>query len=116
MTLCIAMTHPASSIPYLGMYLTYFSFIEEGTQARIEALLETAGKLCNIFELRFSHVTFFFFYISFLGIGKLTGGDNKRLGDQEVLMSSVSCALDKAAAALTRMCSVNSSNFHQEAR
>jgi len=54
-----------------------------------------------------------------LGIGKLTGGGDKRLGDQEVLSrltSSVSCALDEAAAALTRMRSENSSNYHQEAR
>lgn len=49
----------------------------------------------------------------------MSGGDSKRLGDQEVLSrltSSVSCALDEAAAALTRMRSENSSNFHQEAR
>lgn len=52
------------------------------------------------------------------GIGKLTGVDSKRLGDQEVLSrltSSVSCALDEAAAALNRMRSENPINF-QEAR
>ena len=61
----------------------------------------------------------FLISFSFAGIGKLTGGDSKRLGDQEVLSrltSSVSCALDEAAAALTRMRSENSSNFHQEGR
>jgi ankyrin repeat domain-containing protein 17 len=64
-------------------------------------------------------MTNLFLSLTSLGIGKLTGGDSKRLGDQEVLSrltSSVSCALDEAAAALTRMRSENSSNFHQEAR
>lgn len=40
------------------------------------------------------------------GINKLTAGDGKQLADPEVLRrltSSVSCALDEAAAALTRM-------------
>lgn len=46
----------------------------------------------------------------FLGIGKLATGDGKHLADPEVLRrltSSVSCALDEAAAALTRMRSEN---------
>lgn len=45
-----------------------------------------------------------------LGIGKLAAGDGKHLADPEVLRrltSSVSCALDEAAAALTRMRSEN---------
>ncbi len=40
------------------------------------------------------------------GIGKLSTADGKALADPEVLRrltSSVSCALDEAAAALTRM-------------
>lgn len=44
------------------------------------------------------------------GIGKLATGDGKHLADPEVLRrltSSVSCALDEAAAALTRMRSEN---------
>lgn len=48
-----------------------------------------------------------FFYV---GIGKLSTGDGKHLADPEVLRrltSSVSCALDEAAAALTRMRSEN---------
>lgn len=46
----------------------------------------------------------------FTGIGKLSAGDGKHLADPEVLRrltSSVSCALDEAAAALTRMRSDN---------
>lgn len=42
----------------------------------------------------------------FSGIGQLSSKDGKHLGDPEVLRrltSSVSCALDEAAAALTRM-------------
>lgn len=45
-----------------------------------------------------------------LGIGQLAAKDGKALGDPEVLRrltSSVSCALDEAAAALTRMRSDN---------
>ena len=60
--------------------------------------------------------SFVLYYVT--GIGKLTGVDSKRLGDQEVLSrltSSVSCALDEAAAALNRMRSENPINF-QEAR
>ncbi|XP_046405893.1 uncharacterized protein LOC124170897 isoform X3 [Ischnura elegans] len=56
--------------------------VDPETQARLEALLEAAG------------------------IGKLSTGDGKHLADPEVLRrltSSVSCALDEAAAALTRM-------------
>lgn len=56
--------------------------VDPETQARLEALLEAAG------------------------IGKLSSGDGKHLADHEVLRrltSSVSCALDEAAAALTRM-------------
>ncbi|XP_024080647.1 ankyrin repeat domain-containing protein 17-like isoform X3 [Cimex lectularius] len=54
--------------------------VDPETQARLEALLEAAGKLAS--------------------------GDGKQLADPEVLRrltSSVSCALDEAAAALTRM-------------
>lgn len=62
--------------------------VDPDTQARLEALLEVAG------------------------IGKLSSGDDdrKHLADHEVLRrltSSVSCALDEAAAALTRMRSDN---------
>ncbi|RZF38209.1 hypothetical protein LSTR_LSTR005570 [Laodelphax striatellus] len=60
--------------------------VDPETQARLEALLEAAG------------------------IGKLATGDGKHLADPEVLRrltSSVSCALDEAAAALTRMRSEN---------
>jgi hypothetical protein len=49
-------------------------------------------------------------YVFNLGIGKLSTGDGKHLTDPEVLRrltSSVSCALDEAAAALTRMRSEN---------
>nr|CAD7425873.1 unnamed protein product [Timema monikensis] len=60
--------------------------VDPETQARLEALLEAAG------------------------IGKLSTADGKHLADPEVLRrltSSVSCALDEAAAALTRMRSDN---------
>ncbi|XP_060527199.1 ankyrin repeat domain-containing protein 17-like isoform X2 [Cylas formicarius] len=60
--------------------------VDPETQARLEALLQAAG------------------------IGQLTAKDGKALGDPEVLRrltSSVSCALDEAAAALTRMRSDN---------
>lgn len=60
--------------------------VDPETQARLESLLEVAG------------------------IGKLSSGDGKHLPDHEVLRritSSVSCALDEAAAALTRMRSDN---------
>ncbi|XP_070515069.1 ankyrin repeat domain-containing protein 17 isoform X3 [Cardiocondyla obscurior] len=60
--------------------------VDPETQARLEALLEAAG------------------------IGKLSSADGKHLPDHEVLRrltSSVSCALDEAAAALTRMRSDN---------
>ncbi|XP_026474601.1 ankyrin repeat domain-containing protein 17-like isoform X4 [Ctenocephalides felis] len=60
--------------------------VDPETQARLEALLEAAG------------------------IGKLSSGDGKHLADPDVLRrltSSVSCALDEAAAALTRMRSDN---------
>lgn len=46
----------------------------------------------------------------FIGISQLAAKDGKHLGDPEVLRrltSSVSCALDEAAAALTRMRSDN---------
>ncbi|XP_013391595.1 ankyrin repeat and KH domain-containing protein 1-like [Lingula anatina] len=56
--------------------------VDPETQARLEALLEAAG------------------------LGKLSTADGKAFADPEVLRrltSSVSCALDEAAAALTRM-------------
>ncbi|XP_069826479.1 ankyrin repeat and KH domain-containing protein 1 isoform X2 [Dendropsophus ebraccatus] len=62
--------------------------VDPATQARLEALLEAAG------------------------IGKLSTADGKAFADPEVLQrltSSVSCALDEAAAALTRM---RADNFH----
>ncbi|XP_019763189.1 ankyrin repeat and KH domain-containing protein 1 isoform X1 [Dendroctonus ponderosae] len=66
--------------------------VDPETQARLEALLQAAG--ISIAE----------------GIGQLAAKDGKALGDPEVLRrltSSVSCALDEAAAALTRMRSDN---------
>lgn len=62
--------------------------VDPATQARLEALLEAAG------------------------IGKLSTADGKAFADPEVLQrltSSVSCALDEAAAALTRM---RADSFH----
>nr|XP_044988818.1 ankyrin repeat and KH domain-containing protein 1 isoform X2 [Jaculus jaculus] len=66
--------------------------VDPETQARLEALLEAAG------------------------IGKLSTADGKAFADPEVLRrltSSVSCALDEAAAALTRMRADNSSSAAQ---
>ncbi|XP_012926606.1 ankyrin repeat and KH domain-containing protein 1 isoform X9 [Heterocephalus glaber] len=66
--------------------------VDPETQARLEALLEAAG------------------------IGKLSTPDGKAFADPEVLRrltSSVSCALDEAAAALTRMRAENSHNAGQ---
>ncbi|KAM5214004.1 ankyrin repeat and KH domain-containing protein 1 isoform 9-T9 [Hipposideros larvatus] len=63
--------------------------VDPETQARLEALLEAAG------------------------IGKLSTPDGKAFADPEVLRrltSSVSCALDEAAAALTRMKAENGHN------
>lgn len=51
-------------------------------------------------------IVFLTFIFIFAGINKFTSGDGKQLADPEVLRrltSSVSCALDEAAAALTRM-------------
>ncbi|KAF7285836.1 ankyrin repeat and KH domain-containing protein 1-like isoform X5 [Rhynchophorus ferrugineus] len=62
--------------------------VDPETQAQLEELLQVAGK----------------------GISQLAAKDSKALGDPEVLRrltSSVSCALDEAAAALTRMRSDN---------
>lgn len=50
------------------------------------------------------------------GIGKLSTADGKAFADPEVLRrltSSVSCALDEAAAALTRMRAENTLNAGQ---
>lgn len=50
------------------------------------------------------------------GIGKLSTTDGKAFADPEVLRhltSSVSCALDEAAAALTRMRAENTLNASQ---
>ncbi|XP_044082185.1 ankyrin repeat and KH domain-containing protein 1 isoform X1 [Neovison vison] len=66
--------------------------VDPETQARLEALLEAAG------------------------IGKLSTADGKAFADPEVLRrltSSVSCALDEAAAALTRMRAENSHSAGQ---
>lgn len=66
--------------------------VDPETQARLEALLEAAG------------------------IGKLSTPDGKAFADPEVLRrltSSVSCALDEAAAALTRMRAENTLNASQ---
>ena len=69
--------------------------VDPETQARLEALLEAAG------------------------IGKLSSGDGNHLPDHEVLRrltSSVSCAIDEAAAALTRMRSDNTVRSQNEKR
>ncbi|KAM4676580.1 ankyrin repeat and KH domain-containing protein 1-like isoform 2-T2 [Discoglossus pictus] len=69
-----------------------FRTVDPETQARLEALLEAAG------------------------IGKLSTADGKAFADPEVLRrltSSVSCALDEAAAALTRMRADNNLNTGQ---
>ncbi|XP_068024179.1 ankyrin repeat and KH domain-containing protein 1 isoform X6 [Melanerpes formicivorus] len=66
--------------------------VDPETQARLEALLEAAG------------------------IGKLSTADGKAFADPEVLRrltSSVSCALDEAAAALTRMRAENNHSAGQ---
>uniref|UniRef100_A0A7M4EHI1 Ankyrin repeat domain-containing protein 17 n=1 Tax=Crocodylus porosus TaxID=8502 RepID=A0A7M4EHI1_CROPO len=66
--------------------------VDPETQARLEALLEAAG------------------------IGKLSTPDGKAFADPEVLRrltSSVSCALDEAAAALTRMRAESTANAGQ---
>ncbi|XP_053218116.1 ankyrin repeat domain-containing protein 17 isoform X5 [Podarcis raffonei] len=66
--------------------------VDPETQARLEALLEAAG------------------------IGKLSTADGKAFADPEVLRrltSSVSCALDEAAAALTRMRAESTANSGQ---
>ncbi|GAB5566776.1 ankyrin repeat and KH domain-containing protein 1 isoform X1 [Prionailurus iriomotensis] len=71
--------------------------VDPETQARLEALLEAAV----------THAE---------GIGKLSTADGKAFADPEVLRrltSSVSCALDEAAAALTRMRAENSHNAGQ---
>lgn len=67
---------------YVMQESTDMKNVDPRTQARLEALLEAAG------------------------IGKLSTTDGKAFADPEVLRkltSSVSCALDEAAAALTRM-------------
>ncbi|XP_011496279.1 PREDICTED: ankyrin repeat and KH domain-containing protein 1-like [Ceratosolen solmsi marchali] len=69
--------------------------VDPETQARLEALLEAAG------------------------IGKLSSTDGNHLPDHEVLRrltSSVSCAIDEAAAALTRMRTDNTSRNQNEKR
>ena len=59
-----------------------------------------------ICQYNFHGLPSLFFASSFEGIGKYSTSDGKALADPEVLRrltSSVSCALDEAAAALTRM-------------
>ena len=78
--------------------------VDPETQARLEALLEAAGNW--IFQYNFHRLPSLLFASSFEGIGKYSTSDGKALADPEVLRrltSSVSCALDEAAAALTRM-------------
>lgn len=65
--------------------------------------------------------TFFFYFIRkcsfYKGISQLATKDGKHLADPEVLRrltSSVSCALDEAAAALTRMRTDNPRTSHSE--
>lgn len=82
--------------------------VDPETQSRLEALLEAAGTVTSnshkimLFITRYSD-----FDINVcLGIGKLSTSDGKAFADPEVLRrltSSVSCALDEAAAALSRM-------------
>ncbi|XP_066252742.1 ankyrin repeat domain-containing protein 17 isoform X3 [Euwallacea similis] len=75
--------------------------VDPETQARLEALLQAAGM--NILSLNGD-------VEDSKCIGQLAVKDGKALGDPEVLRrltSSVSCALDEAAAALNRMRSDN---------
>lgn len=56
-------------------------------------------------------------YICYEGISELASKDGKHLADPEVLRrltSSVSCALDEAAAALTRMRTDNPRTSHSD--
>ncbi|XP_078087122.1 ankyrin repeat and KH domain-containing protein 1 isoform X13 [Mustelus asterias] len=74
--------------------------VDPETQARLEALLEAADSEWE----------------EIYGIGKLSTADGKAFADPEVLRrltSSVSCALDEAAAALTRMRAENTLNAGQ---
>ncbi|XP_064628158.1 ankyrin repeat domain-containing protein 17-like isoform X2 [Lineus longissimus] len=78
-----------------GMEGTDLRSVDPETQARLEALLEAAG------------------------IGKLSTSDGKAFADPDVLRrltSSVSCALDEAAAALTRMRAEQQGQNGQEGR
>ena len=85
--------------------------VDAATQQRLEALLEAAGALRTVNSssklIRVSYPCFLRVYVFLIpGIGKFSTSDGKVLGDPEVLRrltSSVSCALDEAAAALTRM-------------
>ncbi|XP_014270909.1 ankyrin repeat domain-containing protein 17 isoform X5 [Halyomorpha halys] len=88
--------------------------VDPETQARLEALLEAAGNngINNRNQSKPKLPNSFLRHIKGLSncIGKLATGDGKQLADPEVLRrltSSVSCALDEAAAALTRMRSEN---------
>lgn len=79
--------------------------IDPETQARLEAVLEAAGNLFSALSSFDPQPSTFYLEVSFsAGIGKLQSED-KYLNSEilQRLTSSVSCALDEAAAALTRM-------------
>lgn len=90
----------------------WLSFIYKTTCAQLESF---DLKILKKYELRkklfiFNRYNLKLINCITLGIGKLAAGDGKHLADPEVLRrltSSVSCALDEAAAALTRMRSEN---------
>ncbi|OXB72879.1 UNVERIFIED_CONTAM: hypothetical protein H355_005208, partial [Colinus virginianus] len=93
--------------------------VDPETQARLEALLEAAGICFNFFVVVFSFpgTCTNLLQIGIMeGIGKLSTADGKAFADPEVLRrltSSVSCALDEAAAALTRMRAESTANAGQ---
>jgi len=62
--------------------------------------------ITKVFYIKFSSIILAEVCINFVGIGKLSTTDGKAFADPEVLRrlsSSVSCALDEAAAALSKM-------------
>ncbi|KAF4795606.1 Ankyrin repeat domain-containing protein 17 [Turdus rufiventris] len=111
--------------------------VDPETQARLEALLEAAVKALVLGAVvgragdvsdRSRRLTLPLCVVSFAGsrprrprigtagIGKLSTADGKAFADPEVLRrltSSVSCALDEAAAALTRMRAESTANAGQ---
>ncbi|KAF2977417.1 hypothetical protein EK904_008673 [Melospiza melodia maxima] len=80
--------------------------VDPETQARLEALLEAAEAHFDLVCSLLAGTRAPGLRLGTAGIGKLSTADGKAFADPEVLRrltSSVSCALDEAAAALTRM-------------